>query len=255
MSYYRSQPLDLSTRLSLATEMLLPLPERPWGRVTHLSHQYGVSRTWLYELRHRAFEAISDALHPRPPGPRPQEETLRLDRSFVQRAITILPLLKGSVRGIQEGLDLLFGVHRSVGHISETLQQVGHVATEMNAAVTIPLPVLGEADEIFQGKSPCLTVVDGRSFVVLNLTAAQTRDANSWGVTFLELRQQGVKFHDLERILSIGLIESFFRWRTGHHVGGQGGTTSHSPAIGPLSPVTRRAEDPSEVGTKGVSCH
>jgi hypothetical protein len=44
---------------------------------------------------------------------------------------------------------------------------------------------LAEADEMFQGKQPCLTVVDGQSFVLLNLKAEQTRDATSWGVTFL----------------------------------------------------------------------
>jgi hypothetical protein len=56
---------------------------------------------------------------------------------------------------------------------------------------------LGEADEIFQGRHPCLTVVDGRSFLVLNLSAEQRRDATTWGVTFLNLQEQGVQFQDL----------------------------------------------------------
>jgi hypothetical protein len=57
--------------------------------------------------------------------------------------------------------------------------------------------VLGEADEIFQGKQPCLTVVDGRSFLVLNLSAEQSRDATTWGVTLLDLLERGFQFHDL----------------------------------------------------------
>jgi hypothetical protein len=134
MTYYRTHPLYLSTRMTLAIEMLLPIPSRPWGHVTHLASQYGVSRQWMYELRNRASLALCEALRPRQPGPQPEAETLIIDRPFVQRAITILPLLSGTVRGILKGLSLLFGVHRSVGHISETLQQAGQIAAEMNAA-------------------------------------------------------------------------------------------------------------------------
>ncbi|MBE7470245.1 MAG: hypothetical protein HS114_14030 [Anaerolineales bacterium] len=73
------------------------------------------------------------------------------------------------------------GVERSVGYISQTLQAAGQQAAVYNQAVVIPVPILGEADEIFQGRQPCLTVVDGRSFLVLNLTPAEHRDGTTWG--------------------------------------------------------------------------
>lgn len=47
-----------------------------------------------------------------------------IDRDFIRRSITVLALLKGGVRDIELGLDLLFGDMRSVGYISETLQEV-----------------------------------------------------------------------------------------------------------------------------------
>lgn len=75
MTYYRLSSLDLSTRMTLAVEMLLPIPERPWGHVTQLSSEYGVSRTWLYELREKASEALRSALLPGQPGPQPEAET------------------------------------------------------------------------------------------------------------------------------------------------------------------------------------
>jgi hypothetical protein len=56
---------------------------------------------------------------------------------------------------------------------------------------------LAEADEIFQGRHPCLTVVDGHSFLLMNLTPAEARDETSWGVTFLELAEQGYEFQDV----------------------------------------------------------
>jgi hypothetical protein len=120
-----------------------------------------------------------------------------LDEAWVRRTIITLPLLTGSVRGIQTGLELLVGIHRSVGYISQTLQQAGQAAAAYQARLTVPVPILGEADEIFQGRQPCLTVVDGRSFLVLHLAPAEARDATTWGVTLLDLHDRGVRFHDL----------------------------------------------------------
>jgi hypothetical protein len=197
MAHYRLSGLDLSTRMMLAFEMLQPIPDRKWGRVTELARTYAISRTFLYNLRDRAFEGLAEGLSPRTPGPRPQEASLVIDRAFIQRAIVVMPMLKGTVRDIQQGLRLLFGVQRSVGYISQTLTTAGERATAYNLSITVPLPILGEADEIFQGRKPCLTLVDGRSFLVLNLTPAESRDGTTWGVTYLDLVERGIQFHDL----------------------------------------------------------
>jgi transposase-like protein len=197
MGHYRLPELDLSTRMTLAVEMLQPIPEREWGRVTELAGQYGISRELLYQLRDQAREGLRAALTPRQPGPPPQVERLTIDRDFMRRAIVVLPLLKGSVRDIQQGLGLLFGRQRSVGYISQTLQAAGEQATIYNQGVRVPVPILGEADEIFQGRKPCLTVVDGRSFLVVNLTPAERRDGTTWGVTYLNLIEQGIQFQNL----------------------------------------------------------
>jgi len=61
----------------------------------------------------------------------------------------------------------------------------------------VPLPILGEADEIFQGRKPCLTLVDGRSFLMLSLTPAESRDGTTWGLTYLDLVDRGIQFQDL----------------------------------------------------------
>jgi hypothetical protein len=85
------------------------------------------------------------------------------------------------------------------------LQAYGESARRYNAQLIIPLSVLGEADELFQGRQPCLTVVDGRSFLVLLLSAEQRRDATTWGLAFLELQERGVQFHDLASDGALGL--------------------------------------------------
>ena len=197
MQDYHRKDLDLSTRIRLGIEMLYPAKVRGWGRASELAKEYNISRSLLYQFKDRVQEALEDALKPKPVGRPAEAKSMVIDRDYVQKAITVMPLLTGSVRSIQMGLALLFGVHRSVGHISQTLQGAGEAAKKQNEGVRVPLPVLGEADEIFAGRKPCLTVVDGRSFLALNLAATESRDATHWGLTFLDLAAQGVVFQDL----------------------------------------------------------
>jgi hypothetical protein len=197
MAIYRVPEFTLEQRVEAVLQMLVPGSERPWGLVTELAHLYRVSRTRLYELRDGAWEAIVAALQPGQAGRSRQETHLTVDKAFIDRTIAILPMLTGSVRDIRLGLKLILGVSRSVGYVSETLTAAGEQAKAYNLRLTVPLPILGEADEIFQGRKPCLTLVDGRSFLVLNLTPAETRDGTTWGLTYLDLVERGIQFQDL----------------------------------------------------------
>lgn len=197
MQEYRRKDLDLSTRIFLGIEMLYPAEVRGWGWANELAQEYGISRSLLYQFKDRVQEALAAAMKPRPVGRPVQDKSLVIDRDYLRQAIAVMPLLTGSVRNIQLGLELLFGVQRSIGHISQTLQAAGAAAAAQNNGLCVPLPVLGEADEIFAGRQPCLTVVDGRSFLVLNLTAAAGRAATHWGLTCLDLAAQGIVFQDL----------------------------------------------------------
>ena len=195
MAEYRVPEFTLGQRAGAALQMLNP--DREWGLVSELARLHGVSRTLLYEIQDCALEAIVEALLPRDAGRPAQVTTLTVDKAFIDRTIAILPMLTGSVRDIRLGLNLILGVTRSVGYISEKLTAAGEQATAYNLGITVPLPILGEADEIFQGRKPCLTLVDGRSFLVLNLTPAESRDSTTWGVTYLDLVERGIQFHDL----------------------------------------------------------
>lgn len=197
MLEYRRKDLDLSTRIAIGVEMLSPAEVRGWGRASELAEEYDISRSLLYQIKDCVKEALEAALKPKPVGRPAEEKLLRVDRDTVRKAIAVMPVLTGSVRNIQIGLELLFGVQRSVGYICQTLQAAGQTADRQNDGMRVPLPVLGEADEIFAGRKPCLTVVDGRSFLVLNLSKAESRDATDWGLTFLDLIDQEVVFQDL----------------------------------------------------------
>lgn len=197
MAKYRAPQLDLSTRIEIVAELLLPTSKREWGRVTELAESYGLSRNRLYQLKAKAKSKLADILAPEKPGPKGVDKRVVVNEAMLKRAISIFPLVKGSVRDIQNGLALLFGVERSIGYISQTLQEAGEWAANVNQQVVATQPVLAEADEIFQGRHPCLTVVDGHSFLLLNLTPSDARDETSWGVTFLELGEQGFVFQDV----------------------------------------------------------
>lgn len=204
MAHYRLSHINLSTRIELGLSVLDP--NREWGKVTELACQYGVSRKFLYEVAAQAQQALECALAPQQAGRKPQTTQVVVDSAFLERAMLVLATaLPGSMRGIQLTLELLFGRHCALGRLSETLQAYGEVARQYNAQLTVPLSVLGEVDEIFQGRQPCLTVVDGRSFLVLHLSAEQRRDATTWGLAFLELEERGVQFHDVASDGALGI--------------------------------------------------
>ena len=195
-TYYRLTHIDLSTRLQLAMQMMDT--QRPWGTVTTLADNYQVSRKFLYQLEHKATNAILSALTAQPPGPKPMSETLLVDDNHIQRAITTLAtIIPGSIRSIQTCLQEILDTHRSMGFISQWLNLAGKSADELNQSEIPNQLVLGEADEIFQGRHPCLTVVDGRTFAILQLSPQKSRDADTWGVCFLQIQERGIQFADV----------------------------------------------------------
>jgi hypothetical protein len=196
MANYQLTHLDLSTRLELAGLMLNPM--REWGQVSQLAQQYGVSRKFLYGLAGQAQQALQSALLPKEPGRKAECTPMVVDDALIERMIAAcLTIVPGTIRPIQTLLKILFGVHRSTGTICQTAQRLGERALTYQRGLHLPLAALAEADEIFQGRQPCLTLVDGRSFLVLNLSAEEHRDATTWGCVLLDVQHQGVQLLDL----------------------------------------------------------
>lgn len=204
MANYQLAHLSLSTRFDIASLMLDPL--RPWGLVTELSREYDVSRKFLYELRDKAASSILEALSPKEPGRKSNNTVVEIDDHFVRRAIAIcMSVVPGTVRTVQSLLDLLFGVQRSIGYISETAKEIGADALEYTQGLKLPILALAEADEIFQGHKPCLTLVDGRSFLVLSLSVQAHRDETTWGCVLLDVQKQGVHLVDVASDGALGI--------------------------------------------------
>lgn len=76
-------------------------------------------------------------------------------------------------------------------------QKPGRKAHQENQSLNLPLQALAEADEIFQGRQPCLILVEGLSFLVLSLSAQAQRDETTWDCVLLDVAQQGMLWGDL----------------------------------------------------------
>ncbi len=142
MSHYRLSHLDLSTRFHIAVQMLDP--SRPWGLVTDLAKEYGVSRKFLYQQRDKAGSVLLTTLAAKAPGRKPASAMLAVDRDHLRRSIvTLATAMPGSIRNIQTCLELVLESHRSIGFISQTLQQAGEAASQQNQQLSLPHPILG----------------------------------------------------------------------------------------------------------------
>lgn len=204
MANYPLTNLTLSTRFELAALMLDP--DRRWGMVSDLSREKGVSRKFLYAIQAKAEAAILKALEAQKAGRKANTSQIEVDDEFVDRAIAILmSVIPGTIRPVKWVLDLLLGIQRSSGYISQKAQKLGLAALEYTQNLRLPISVLAEADEIFQGQQPCLTLVDGRSFLVLSLSAQEHRDKTTWGCVLLDVQSQGVHFVDIASDGALGI--------------------------------------------------
>ena len=150
--------------------------------------------------------SMMGALQPGEPGRRANSNQLEIDAHFVRRAIAVCPsVVPGTVRTVQSLFALLLGVQRSTGCISQVAQEIGAGARSYQQSLHLSIPVLGETDEIFQGHRPCLTLVDGRSFLVLSLSAQEHRDKTTWGCLLLDVARQGVHLVDVASDSALGI--------------------------------------------------
>ncbi len=187
---YRLEDITAAERTKVAT--LLLAAEGEYGLVTGLARELGTSRQFLYDLRDRARTALTQAVAPGRAGRPAQDERLVIDRHAVARDVVVLSqVAHASVRGIQECLEEMVGVERSVGWIEGVLQEAGRRAEGLVAVPEGPRQVA--ADEVYAGGQPVLEVVEPRSGLILTLDPAPCRDETAWGCAWLDLEERGVE--------------------------------------------------------------
>ena len=181
----RRDDITGSQRAQIAIEVLSP--QRPWGVVTRLAREYGVTRETIYNISDRGEKVLAVGLEPGPHGPQPAEKTILVDRNRLVRGTVALTEKGVSQRGVSFCLEELLDTRMSPSWVNAELARVEEAAAVVNERWR---PVVNETlsgDEIYSNDDPNLLVVGNNSLYIYALTRQPTCDGDTWGCVLLEV--------------------------------------------------------------------
>jgi len=173
--FVRRDDLTSSIRLYIAFMALTAKATNAWGKVTELSRQFMISRTFVYMLANALHETSSVVF-----GNKPSQ--LAVNEILPYQYILSLRLEgKCSIEAISKIMKR-FGIpNASVGSISQYLQGVGSIIPNTlitsNGEVRL---VVFLSDEIFSKTIPILVTVDPISSAILRIELADSRKVEDW---------------------------------------------------------------------------
>jgi hypothetical protein len=161
--------------------------------IRDLASWHGVSRTFIYRQTDKARIALDEAFR----STAAEDATLfqlTVTKTWLRQVIVGLTLIcRSSYRGAVEFLRDLLGVSISLGTVHQVLQLAMRQACIINREQNLSGIRVGLHDEIFQGGMPVLAGIDAASSYCYLLTAAEHRDADTWGVHLLDAAKQGLQ--------------------------------------------------------------
>jgi hypothetical protein len=160
--------------------------------ISHLAADYQVSRKFVYQQVDKAEQALTEAFAPELPADGRVLFWLPLTTVWLQRfVLTLLLVCHSSYRGVSEALRDLFHYPLSLGTIPSIARAAMARARAHNHRQDLSAVSIGAHDELFQALQPVLTGVDVRSTYCYLLSLEEQRDAETWGIRLLELRDRG----------------------------------------------------------------
>jgi hypothetical protein len=180
--------LDPSQRQRLALDALTG--SAPIARIAQEHH---VSRKFIYHQAHKAQQALDHAFNPESPA---RDDRvlfyLPVTKAWIRQFVLALILIcHSSFRGVTELLRDLFDYHLSVGTVHNIVDQAVATARQINLRQDLSRVRIGADDEIFQSGRPVLVGVDTESTYCYLLRQEEHRDADTWGLSLLELVDRG----------------------------------------------------------------
>ena len=115
-------------------------------------------------------------------------DPVQQDRAILSAALNC----RSSTEGIMRHLEDVHGVHVSIGEISETIQKYSDKAKAILASISLGSINTICADEIFEGQTPAMTVIDPKTTYVISLLMAPDRTADTWQLVMEDSMAQGL---------------------------------------------------------------
>lgn len=159
--------------------------------ISDLAAEHEVSRKFVYNQKAIAEQALNDAFQPSTPDDKVLFY-LPVTKAWLRQFILALILIcHSSYRGVVEMLRDLFGISLSVGTVHNVVHSAVAKAKQHNQQQDLSTIRIGLHDEIFQGQAPVLVGIDATSTYCYLLSLEEHRDAETWGVRLLELKDRG----------------------------------------------------------------
>lgn len=180
-----AKTLGPGERLSLGVQALAGCQT-----ITRLADDADVSRKFVYQQAAVAQAALDDAF-----AAHENEEKvlfyLPVTKAWLRQLVLALTLIcHCSFRGVLELLRDLFDVKISLGTVHNIHQEAIAKAQPHNDAQNLANVRIAALDEIFQKGQPVLVGADADSTYCFLLSDEEHRDADTWGVRLLELRER-----------------------------------------------------------------
>jgi len=197
MSFFRRADIGVMERAAIGLRAIAG--KGVYGVVTDIARRYGVSRTFVYELRSLIFNGLDAGF--------PDVGTARTsDYELSDNLILLMRLCcKSSIAGISEALKIIGLPHSSVGYISEFLNRKSSLAVEELPVPDAPVTVL--ADEIFASGDPILVILEAESHAILAVELAEDRSGDSWKSCFESLTRKGYVIKKIAKDLGTGMTK------------------------------------------------
>jgi hypothetical protein len=230
---WKRQDITLSDRAFIGAVMNLPRALRPWGAITWLSGVYRTSRETLYTIGAQVRQALlfsgqEAGCQEQPlilPAPYlPEWPTVAISDNRLKRTILTF-LLPGGVtlRPMQDCLDVALDVTRSVGFLSQFINEAGRRAGEILDQIDYsPLgDIILARDETYFDDLAFLIGVEPRTYVLLAGQVEEGCDGETWGLSLafdqardglriVGLAEDGALFYPRSQREAAGLLEAEF---------------------------------------------
>jgi len=184
--FIRRAELSLSVRINIAIQAYEAQQNNNWGMVSGLSREYGISRTFIYDLLSRFKLASHRLFAPKKPSD--------IDPiAIVENRILAYRMEgKSSVEGISTLLAREGSAYCSVGYISQYLTKMGKSlpSTLRNHEPTTKILAF-VYDEVYSKNRPILITVDPKSSAILSIELVDCRTSEKWVSHFKNIDANG----------------------------------------------------------------